>query len=134
MVREIEFKGVSCTTGEYLYGNLVKTEGRYYITSQKERDDALDYNLVYEDTISQFTGFYDRNNNKIFENDILEANLCNEETFKVQIKWDVINAYFYSELLDSEINKDNFKAEPIKFYFNIFRAKKSLKVFGSNHK
>ena len=61
-------------------------------------------------------------------------NLCNKEIFKVQIKWNVINAYFYSELLDSEINKDNFKAEPIKFYFNTFRAKESLKAINNGTK
>lgn len=132
MVREFEFRGLSEETSKWLFGNLVKIGDYYHILSQKEKEEPSNSNRVFEDSIREFTGFYDMDNNKIFERDIIEVHLFGGKPFKTQVKWDIINLHFYFEPIDSETNKNKTGVEPTNFYFNIFDSKKSLKVINND--
>lgn len=133
MIREIEFKGLSEETSEWLFGNLVKIGNYYHILSQKEKEEPSSLNRVFEDSIREFIGFYDKNSNKIFEKDVVKIYLPKIKPFKAQVTWDIVNACFYFKTFNfKEIAKKREVLENKDFYFNIMEAKKFLKVINSN--
>ena len=82
MRREILFRGKRKYDGKWLYGVPVKTTSNAYyecieIVEQIEYETDLesytyvDGEGVEPETIGQFTGLYDRNGTKIFEDDIV---------------------------------------------------------------
>ena len=103
MVREIEFKGLSEETSEWLFGNLVKIGNYYYILSQKEKEEPLNLNRVFEDSIREFTGFYNMDNNKIFEGNIIE-DLYYGYPILIEVAWDTIDTLFKFKILQAEFN------------------------------
>lgn len=70
-MREIEFKGKLKQSGEWTYGNLCKRVNGGYIITPDETPIGK-YGNVIEGTESQYTGINDIEDNKIYENDILE--------------------------------------------------------------
>lgn len=61
-MREIEFRGICISTGEWVYGyyyedSVVSTKPRHYILT--EGDTCLDPIGVKPETVGQFTGLYD---------------------------------------------------------------------------
>ena len=80
-MREIEFRGKSSTSGEWLYGSLIKINGHYHIISNNDFEEDGHHlhqisdtpTWVDEDTIGEFTGRYDNSHNKIYEGDIFDV-------------------------------------------------------------
>ena len=87
MERKILFRGqtrkygeeVHVPTGEkmpglWVYGGVLQGEGDYSIIygyNNPEQTGEIQKYMVYTDTLGQFTGLLDKDNNKIFEGDIL---------------------------------------------------------------
>lgn len=73
--QEILFRAKSIDTKKFMYGNI-KHEcdyyfKLYYIQTQKEWHSPIENHLVYPETISRFSGLYDKNYKRIFEGDII---------------------------------------------------------------
>ena len=78
MTREILFRGKRIDNGEWVYGGLVVDDGRAHIvrqiTQHIKRDDYGCYAINVEPaSVSQFTGLFDKNGKKIFENDVVNV-------------------------------------------------------------
>jgi len=69
-MREIKFRGKSKESGKWVYGYHVFTSAPEIV----EYDRGGLRHVVNGETVGQFTGLYDKENNEIYEGDIFERN------------------------------------------------------------
>ena len=79
-MREIEFKGKLKASGEWAYGNLCKRIDGGYIVTPDETPIGK-YGAIIEGTESQYTNIDDIEDNRIYENDILELSEEGQKLF-----------------------------------------------------
>ena len=91
MNREIKFRAKDHTNNHWLYGNLATDKTGLYVILPIQ--DWGKGDTVFEETIGQFTGLYDRNQKPIYEGDIVQWEECVADYTFITQKSEV----FYSE-------------------------------------
>ena len=124
MKREILFRGKRVFDNKFEYGFL----------SWHSLGDGVNYfvnnNVVYPETVGQFTGLTDKNGTKIFEGDIVKYyNPYSKQWYTQIVKWDKMFASFGFFTQDSEWCKENdwLKIEGVEVIGNIYDNKELLK-------
>lgn len=75
MAREILFKAKRRDNGEWVEGYYVKSVEGYYIVVPNKEESIWGEGKIIEiepNTLCQYTGFTDKNGNKIWENDVVK--------------------------------------------------------------
>ncbi len=126
MIRDILFRGKRADNGEWVYGyyatrsNHACFEGELKYASFILKDEFMDWGLgglaeykVIPKTVGQFTGMYDKFNNKIFEGDIvkclsLEYGYVNKEVYYAEGRGKFVlrncgTDYEFDEYIDVEV-------------------------------
>lgn len=101
MKRIVKFRGKSLKSGKWLYGDLIRnTDGAFAIVPAF---DGYEPNMgncyeVDENTIGQFTGLKDFNDNEIYDGDILKESWNDA---KLLVRWSDNNGSFcLSEIVE----------------------------------
>ena len=66
MIRTIKFRAKSKQSNNWVEGNLVKKQKDWYISTN-----GIDMDMIYPNTIGEFTGLTDSKNNYVYESDVI---------------------------------------------------------------
>ncbi len=70
-MREILFRGKRIKSGQWIFGNLLRTDYGVFVIQNYAPFEGLEKYEVGSETVCQFTGLIDNNDKKIFEGDII---------------------------------------------------------------
>ena len=70
-MREILFRGKSIKSGEWIFGNLLRTDYGIFVIQNYTPFEGLGKYEIEPKTVCQYIGLCDKDRNKIFENDIV---------------------------------------------------------------
>lgn len=115
MNREILFRAKKVDGGELVNGYIVKKHGLYFLYDIENSNTCRQNNyLIEENTICQYTGEKDKNGQKIFDGDILEAHLDDsfpEDVTRVSVtfenmKWCLVQKGMIQDPFETGDGKD----------------------------
>lgn len=69
MNREIKFRGIGKDSGQWIFGDLIRSNGGTLIFPE-DAPDSYDNYIVKPETVGQFTGLRDRDGKDIYDGDI----------------------------------------------------------------
>lgn len=133
-MREILFKAKRVDNGEWVEGYYLRDQyhigGKDIIFYRKDSDRFTVYtNIIDIETLCQFTGLYDKNGNKIWENDILMAHLDEfypEDTTCETVEWGFAGFVVHEANSTDREYLDKFDLENFEVVGNIFDNKELL--------
>lgn len=127
-MREILFKAKRIDNGEWVEGYYLRDQyhrgGKDIIFYRKDSDRFTVYtDIIDPETLCQFTGLYDKNGNKIWENDILMAHLDEsypeDATYEI-VEWNVAGWAGHETGSTDRQYLDKFDLEHFEVVGNIF--------------
>lgn len=124
-MRDILFKAKTIS-GNWVNGLLSNKDDKWYISNKAGMPFAYD---VRPETICQFTGLFDKNGNKIWDNDILMAHLDDsypEDLTYETIEWGVAGWVTHEAGCTDREYLDEFDLEHFEVVGNIFDNKELL--------
>lgn len=124
-MRDILFKAKTIS-GNWVNGLLSNKDDKWYISNKAGMPFAYD---VRPETICQFTGLYDKNGKKIWENDILMAHLDEsypEDVTYETVEWGVAGWVTHEAGCTDREYLDEFDLEHFEVVGNIFDNKELL--------
>lgn len=136
-MRDILFKAKRIDNGEWVEGLLTVMWGQYHIINPNDENTA--YPIV-SDTVCQYTGLTDKNGQKIWENDIVDASSgwwdasgpAGHDSPIIQVEWDDGFAEFAPFVIYDCDCGVYIESEDVKVIGNIFDNPELLKE-GVNH-
>ena len=133
-MREILFKAKRIDNGEWVEGYYLRAQyhlrGKDIIFYRKDSDRFTVYTDIIDlETLCQFTGLYDKNGKKIWENDILMAHLDEfypEDATCETVEWNVAGWVTHETGSTDREYIDKFDLEHYEVVGNIFDNKELL--------